>query len=238
MARAIPEQDSTAPIDGQELLPLFTIGQDNPQSQAVDDVLQHGLTEDAPPPISTSPDVGDGEKAARSNHTHDLGNQVVRRVNIGDGQVDTDQLKDGAISSDKMGANSVAQDAIVDQEVTLQKLNPDAAPAEWAIAQNGSVQLPASKIPINSISKTRLTSGVRAELAAAWADVGSELVPGTGVSITINADGNYVISVLGASTPSTHQRYGGIQAVCLDGCRPDVLCGRVSSGSRLDDGVG
>lgn len=48
--------------------------------------------------------------------------------------------------------------------------------------------------------------------AASWSDTGSVLVPGTGISIALNAAGNYVITATGSSTPGrSHAIYSAIK---------------------------
>ena len=128
---------------------------------------------------------------------------------LGDGTVTTAKLEDDAVDSDKIGIDAVQTENVNDGAVTEPKLST------------------AAQAKLNRPG------------AAPWADTGSVLVAGDGISLATNADGNVVVTATGASTPSTHQRYGAFKTYASAGNAPAFVAadftGGVSSTSESVD---
>lgn len=203
MTQAIPQTDSSAAVNTGHLIAIFIPGQDAPSAQSILDILSA---------------IPDGHIITRM-----IADAAVDSDKLGLNAVQTDHINDGAVRTGKIQSEAVTTGKIDGEAVTTAKL-ADAAVTEQKLA-NGAVNTAELNVDLlrrivpdpdgqdNGLVPQTLNGqwsagGIRQ--AAEWADPGSVLVEGTGISVTLNGDGNYVIAATGGggSPPvSTHQRY-------------------------------
>lgn len=202
MTQAIPQTDSSAAVNTGHLIAIFIPGQDAPSAQSILDILSA---------------IPDGHIITRM-----IADAAVDSDKLGLNAVQTDHINDGAVRTGKIQSEAVSTGKLAGEAVTTPKL-ADAAVTEQKLA-NGAVNTAELNVDLlrrivpdpdgqddglvpQTMNGQWSAGGIRQ--AAEWADPGSVLVEGTGISITLNGDGNYVIAATGggSSPVSTHQRY-------------------------------